>query len=80
MVLFSYILATGFHNVITHPSQCNSSGSQTDESAISSVWLMDGVGIVMAELMHNLGDSVVVVVGQRITDRRLESAVFVCQL
>jgi len=36
---------------MTHRAEGNSGGSQADETSISRMWLMDCVGILVAELV-----------------------------
>jgi hypothetical protein len=67
-------------HVLSYPSQCYSGSSQPNESSIAGMWSVYGIGVVVTELVHNLGDAVVVVVGQCIANGRLESAVLVSEL
>jgi hypothetical protein len=48
----------------TYCSESDCSGCQTYETSISGMRLVNGISIVMAELMHNFGDSVMVAFGE----------------
>jgi hypothetical protein len=56
----------------TYRPQGYRGSGQPDEAAIAGVRVMDGVGIFMAELVHNLLDAVKVSHGQGLSDQRLE--------
>lgn len=45
--------------VSTHRSQCYRGGGQTDQTSISRVWLVNSIGIIVAELIDNLLDFIV---------------------
>jgi hypothetical protein len=53
-------------------SESDGGSSQTDETTIACMGLVDGVGVVVAELVDNLLDADVVVVGQRVADDGFE--------
>lgn len=57
----------------THPAQGNGSSGQSDETTISCVGLVYGICIVVTELVHNLGYSVMVVCSKSISNDGLQS-------
>ena len=64
----------------SYRSQRYSRCSQAYQTSIAGVWLVDGVGVVVAELVHDLGDAVVVAFGEGIADGRFKSVIFsLCQ-
>ena len=75
--------STPSHNgicvVISYRSQGNRGRRQANQPPIARVRLVHGVGVVMAQLVHDLGDLVVVVLRQRTADRVLESVALVGQ-
>lgn len=48
---------------------------EANETAISSVWLMNGVGIVVAKIVDNFADALVVFLGDGFADDTLESVI-----
>lgn len=56
----------------THRSQCYRGGGKTDEAAIAGVGLVDGIGIVVAEFVDDLGYPVVVLRCECISYEALE--------
>lgn len=54
-------------------TQRDGGGGETDEPAIARVRLVDGVRVLVAELVHDLGDPVVVSFCQSGPDDGLES-------
>lgn len=62
-----------------HSSQCYRRRGQADEPAIPGVRLVDRVGVVVAELVDDLGDAVMVVFGEGVADDGFESAARACQ-
>ena len=63
---------TGTCIVSTHRSKSYRGCCKPDEATIPSMRLVDGVRILMAELMHNLGYPVVVLGSKCISDEALE--------
>jgi hypothetical protein len=60
------------HNVFTYWPQCYRSRGQTNEAAIAGVRLVDGVGVVVAELVDDLRYPVVVLRLESIANETLE--------
>ena len=56
----------------THRAQGYRGGSQADETAISGMGLVDGIGIFVAELRDNALDAVVVVRLERFADQAFQ--------
>ena len=54
-------------------SQRDRSRRQAYQPAVPRVGLVDSVGVIVAELVHDLGDAVVVAFGEGIADDGLES-------
>jgi hypothetical protein len=61
---------------ISYRAQCYRGSSQTDKAAIAGVGLVDGVGIVVAELVDDFGDFIMVAFGEGVADGGLESGCF----
>jgi hypothetical protein len=58
--------------VCTHWTQGYRGGSEADEAAVAGVGLVDGIGVLLAELAHDAGDPVVVLGSEGFADEAFE--------
>ena len=63
----------------THSSERDSGRCETDETSIASMGLVHGVSIIVAELVDDLRDPIMVIGRQRVSNNVLESKVSIGQ-
>lgn len=59
--------------ILSHRAQSNRRSCQSNQASIPGMWLVDGISVVVAELVNDFGDPLVVVLSQSIADVGLES-------